>query len=161
MYLNSGVSKFNLLSFFLFLFVINLILFFGTTMITYLLEDRYGITENELGTVAGDLGFYSDLCVVASNLVLGALFDIIGRKGLSIIGFAAAGVSLILMPCFTQVYPPLLILRIVLALGVLPGLNTPLLLDYISQVSMGAACAWINIISTCAELVSTSGAIAL
>ena len=65
------------------------------------------------------------------DLVLGSLMDLFGRKTLSLSGFIIAGGAQIIMPFCPQIYPGMLICRILIAVGVLPGLNTPLVLDYV------------------------------
>ena len=47
------------------------------------------------------------------------------------------------------------------AVGLLPALNTPFVLDYVHQDSLGLAAAWINMISLFAQLLSTSGALVI
>ena len=99
------------------------------TLLSYLLYETDPTKDS--GRVVGNLGFYADITVVLLDLILGSLMDLFGRKALSLVGFAIAGVAQIIMPICPRIYPGMLICRILLAVGLLPALNTPLVLDYV------------------------------
>ena len=92
----------------------------------------------------GDTGFYSELVVMIFALALGVIFDVVGRKYPIVISLVIAGISLILLPYLTNVYPEFLILRILLSIGVIPGFNSPLLPDYLMGESLGLALAYVK-----------------
>ena len=100
-----------------------------------------------MGIVTGALGTYSEIAVILFDLVLGVLFDTMGRISPIVIGFLIIGVSFIAMPFFTMVYPTFLILRIMVSLGILPGMNCPLLPDYVHKESLGLANAYVIFLS--------------
>ena len=81
------------------------------------------------------------------DLLLGTSMDIFGRKGVSLVGFALASLALTMMPSCHKVYPGLLICRLLLAIGLLPASNSPFIIDYVDQASLGKAYAQINMIS--------------
>ena len=155
--LQFGVNKCNLLSLYLFQFILSMVLQVQITLLSYLV---YEISPgSNSGKVVGNLGFYADITVVLLDLVLGLMMDFFGRKALSLCGFIIAGTAQIVMPLCLRIYPGMLICRILIAVGLLPALNTPLVLDYVQQESLGMASAQINMISLFAQLLSTSGAI--
>ncbi len=94
--------------------------------------------------MAGDTGFYAELCVICLDIVLGMIFDTVGRKLPTVLGFLACGTSILLTPFFTRVYPDYLILRIFMSLGIIPGVNTPLAPDYIQEKSLGLTNAYVS-----------------
>ena len=93
--------------------------------------------------MTGDLGTYSEIAVIVFDLFLGLIFDTVGRVLPIILGFLAIGFSIIAMPFFDKVYPTFLIFRIFISLGILPGLNCPLLPDYVQKESLGLANAYV------------------
>ena len=76
---------------------------------------------------------------------MGLIFDTVGRKIPLIIGLFTTGLSIALMPNFHKVLPGFLILRVLTSVGIIPGLNTPLLPDYIHEKSLGLANAYVSI----------------
>ena len=115
--------------------------------------------DADAGQIVGNLGFYSDLTLIVLNVLLGTLMDIFGRKGVSLVGFTLASMALVMMPLCHRIYPGLLICRLILAIGLLPASNSPFIIDYVDDTSLGKAYAHINMISLLAQLLSTSGAI--
>ena len=127
--LQLGVNRCNLLSLYLFQFILSMVLQVQITLLSYLI---YEISpDSNTGKVVGNLGFYADITVVLLDLVLGYAMDLFGRKTLSLTGFIIAGAAQIIMPVCPKIYPGMLICRILIAVGLLPALNTPLVLDYV------------------------------
>lgn len=79
------------------------------------------------------------------DLFLGLIFDTFGRKIPIGIGFIVSGVCINMMPFFNEVYEQFLPLRIFATLGCIPGVNSPLIPDYIKSNSLGLANAYVNI----------------
>ncbi len=100
--------------------------------------------DGEVGKIAGDTGFYAELFVIALDLVLGVIFDTVGRKIPTVVGLLLCGVSIILTPYCHRIYPEYLILRIFMSLGIIPGVNTPLAPDYVQEQSLGLANAYVS-----------------
>ena len=78
-------------------------------------------------------------------MFLGVITDTLGRKVPLVLGFLIAGISLVLVPSFKELYPQFLVLRILLGLGTIVAVNIPLLPDYVQKQSMGLANAYISI----------------
>lgn len=72
------------------------------------------------------------------------IFDTVGKKVPTVIGFFTVGTSIILTPYFKDVYPSFLLLRIFMSLGIIPGVNTPLMPDYVHEKSLGLASAYVS-----------------
>lgn len=56
-----------------------------------------------MGSIAGNCGFYAEIFVIALDLVLGVIFDTVGRKAPTVIGFLVTGASISATPFFKQV----------------------------------------------------------
>lgn len=84
-----------------------------------------------MASISGNCGFYAEIAVIVLSLVLGVIFDTVGRKAPTVFGLWLAGSSIIATPFLTTVYPGFLLMRIFMSLGVIPGINTPLLPDYV------------------------------
>lgn len=82
--------------------------------------------------------------MIAFDMILGVIFDTIGRKVPTVIGLFTAGTSIILTPFFKDIYPSFLLLRIFMSLGIIPGVNTPLLPDYLETRSLGLGGAYVS-----------------
>jgi MFS family permease len=105
--------------------------------VVFILESPqyYDVAATNVGKVAGDIGFYAEICVVVFDLFLGIIFDTFGRRIPLVIGYMVCGACIILMPFGGSVYPGLLLLRIFISLGLIPSANTPLLPDYVMEES--------------------------
>ena len=77
-------------------------------------------------------------------MILGVIFDTIGRKIPTVLGFVMCAGAILGTPWFTEVYPGFLIMRVMISVGIIPGLNTPLLPDYVHQKSLGLANAYVR-----------------
>lgn len=65
---------------------------------SFLLDDNFGITDARAAKVMGNLGTVADIASVMTELVLGTLMDLIGRKIPSIAGLLIAGTGTLLCP---------------------------------------------------------------
>ena len=79
----------------------------------------------------GDVGLYSELCVIAMDFLSGPIMDIFGRKYPITIGILVAGVFMYLIPHFKEVYPGFLICRIMIGISTILFVNVPLVPDYV------------------------------
>lgn len=130
--------------------------------IPYLLKDKYNVPENEVGKVAGNLGFYGALSVIVCELSIGWIMDAFGRKWVTIIGFFTTGVAVSMMPMFDfGVFPYMYILRVLQEMGLTPLINSPFFIDYVQQKSMAIPGALISFIATSAAIFSFCGTLVL
>jgi MFS family permease len=99
---------------------------------------------------AGYCGFIAQLFVIALDMFLGIIFDTVGRKLPTVLGFLLAGTAIIGTPWFTEVYPWFLVMRVMISVGIIPGMNNPLLPDYVQHGSLGLANAYVRyVLSHC------------
>ena len=123
-----------------------------------MLRDKkyYDINKDDLGTVLSETGFIAEMFCIGVDIILGPIFDLVGRKLPVVIGLFICGFSFIGFPMFTQIYPWYCLLKVLSNLGVLVGLNAPFLPDYISSGSVGLASAYAVIMQTLAGIVASS-----
>eukprot|EP00347_Sterkiella_histriomuscorum_P021247 403334683 len=159
--LKPSIHKFHILAYYLMVFTILLVVQFIIGFLIFILgnPNYYNLPDDQVGQVSGDCGFYAEILVIIFDLVLGVIFDTVGKKIPTVIGFLVAGLSIILTPEFTQVYPSFLIMRIFMSLGIIPGVNTPLLPDYVNEKSLGLANAYQNVTGAIAIIFASTGLI--
>lgn len=131
MSLKPGITPLNILGMWALDFVVVMILYLRVSCITYILVEDYNVLQVNAGKTAGRLGLYGALIVLPTELMLGVLSDLIGRKWLILIGLTMCSLALVSMTYGTEVYPTLLLFYLALALGGAPGYITPLLNDNI------------------------------
>jgi MFS family permease len=103
--LTAGTKPSNVVGLFVINFLVTVVLYIKSAIITYLLVADYNVSQHDAGQVAGKLGLYATIVIIPCELSLGTLSDLIGRKKLIIFGLALVGLSMILMTRFHHVYP--------------------------------------------------------
>lgn len=159
MKLNPGISRINLVSYFLIQFVCFACLQLVLSYISFILTDHkyYDVPEDKIGTIEGNVAYQGEAFVIVTSLVTGPLLDTVGRKIPVIIGYMVAGIAIFLIPCFTSIYPAFLILRTLICMGTVIGLNLPLLPDYVQKGSLGLANAYNEVVITIAFILASTG----
>eukprot|EP00842_Homolaphlyctis_polyrhiza_P004822 jgi/Hompol1/5340/HPOL_001235-RA len=115
--LRPGISVINLLTFLIAAtFTISFFVFINSSQ-TFVLKEILRVPDSSLGYTSGSLVFYDELLAVITVTFWGALSDSAGRHSVYAAGYLFIGVSLILYPLATNVYPQLLIYRLVFSLG--------------------------------------------
>ena len=108
-----GVKWYNITSYFLVAFGAHTILTFMNTFLSFIIKskDYYNEPNDEAATTIGNMAFYAEISVIIFTLFLGSIMDFYGRKFPIIIGFLVSGISMILIPFCSSVFPFLYILR--------------------------------------------------
>ena len=114
--LESGVTRSNMLTFYVAAFFSIMLFTFLPQVQTFLLTETLGIPESETGVVSGNLAFWAEVIIIISIGVLGTLSDKIGRKPVFVLGFILIAIGLFLYPSATTV-GQMLGFRLVFALG--------------------------------------------
>jgi MFS family permease len=88
---------------------------FRNTFTSFIVKspDYYNIHSEQAGNVLGTIGFYAEIVIILSDLVLGAMMDHFGRKYPLIIGLIITGIAILVVPYGHSIYPYLLICRYV------------------------------------------------
>lgn len=124
----------------------------------FLLDDRHDIVDKDAARVMGNMGTVSDIFAVSTQLMLGGLMDLIGRKVPSILGLFIAAIGILLSPVPPNL-PGLYVCRVMTNVGCLPFMWSPYSVDYIKKETLGLYSAYVTIISHVAAIMSGSGAI--
>lgn len=138
--LNKDVSYFNLSTFYLVQFSYVASFTFIDACQDHLLESEiYDIDKDKVGTINGDILLYDTLYLIAFIYIYGTFHDVFGRKILIVFGFLSMSLSLFLHPLAGNVYPNLILVRLIFSNGICAVTTQPLLADYINHKTKGFA----------------------
>ncbi|KAI8918006.1 major facilitator superfamily domain-containing protein [Entophlyctis helioformis] len=98
------------------LFTISFFVFINSSQ-GFVLQEIVHVPVSRLGDTSGSLVFYDQMATLFVIIFWGALSDTIGRHIVYSLGYLLIGVSLILYTYATNVYPQLILLRLVFAVG--------------------------------------------
>ncbi|TGZ79917.1 MFS general substrate transporter [Ascodesmis nigricans] len=94
------------------------LLVFLNSSLSFLLTNLFHIPPSRLGSIVGTLGFVDELVAVVAAPVWGLISDTrVGTRGVSVAGYIAIAISLLLFVELQTVYPGLVIARIVFSIG--------------------------------------------
>ena len=79
----------------------------------------------------GTLIFVTEIFSIVGNQTIGILYDLLGRRIILVISPIMGGVSLILMPYTSQIFPWTMIARVFAGIASLAIFGNPLLIDYV------------------------------
>jgi len=97
------------------LFSISFLVFLNSS-VSFVITERIGQHKN-VGDAVGTLGFADELVALVACPVWGILSDRIGVRWVAVFGYAIVGVSLFLFVQASNVYPQLLLGRLLFSLG--------------------------------------------
>lgn len=139
-----GVSRLNLVTLLFGSFFGIAMMGFINALQPYLFEEVLNIPKDEQGPLAGNLTFISEIVVICTIGLIGAMSDKFGRKPIWVMAFVMLSLGYFLYPLATDVNQ-LTLFRMVFALGL--AMNTAMLPsvanDYATDASRG------KIISVC------------
>jgi hypothetical protein len=101
--LKQSITPFHIVSYYIMIFTMLLVVQFIIVILVFILEDPhyYNLPKDQVGTVAGNCGFIAEIFVIGLDMVLGIIFDTLGRKTPTVFGFIMAGTCIIATPWFT------------------------------------------------------------
>ncbi|KAH9257249.1 hypothetical protein BASA81_004641 [Batrachochytrium salamandrivorans] len=85
--------------------------------VVFILKDVLQVPDSILGDTSGSLVFYDQIVTLLVIALWGGLSDIIGRRWVYVLGYTLIGIAFILYPLAANVYPQLLLLRILFSIG--------------------------------------------
>ncbi|ERS97260.1 hypothetical protein HMPREF1624_06591 [Sporothrix schenckii ATCC 58251] len=97
------------------LFSISFLVFLNSS-ISFVITDRIGVKEG-VGNIVGTLGFVDELVALVACPVWGLVSDRLGVRLVAVIGYTVIALALVLSVQATNVYPQLLLARILFAMG--------------------------------------------
>ncbi|KAF9960166.1 hypothetical protein BGZ65_012689, partial [Modicella reniformis] len=116
----NNVSYLNFISYLVACFATICLVAYLSLIQPFVLTILLGITENT-GNITGSLALYDEIIALPATLIWGILSDRVGRRPVYSIGFICLGVSLILYPYVKNVYPHMLLCRLLFSVGSAAG----------------------------------------
>ena len=90
-------------------------------------------------------------------MVIGTIFDILGRRIPLVIGIIFIAISMGCIPLGKTIYPGFLLLYILNDFGTTIGMNVPLLPDYVQKDNIGRAQGILHIMVSLSWILATTG----
>ena len=97
------------------LFSISFLVFLNSS-VSFVITDLIGV-KHGVGDIVGTLGFVDELVALVACPLWGLLSDRLGVRLVAVIGYAIIALSLVLFVQARNVYPQLLLARILFAIG--------------------------------------------
>jgi MFS family permease len=97
------------------LFSISFLVFLNSS-ISFVITQRIGQSRN-VGDAVGTLGFIDELVALVACPAWGLLSDRVGVRSVAVVGYTIVGVALWILVQAKNVYPELLLARILFSLG--------------------------------------------
>ena len=100
MKLAKGISKFNIVSFFLLAFVNFCGLNMALGFLSFLLRDKnyYNVPSEKVGSVNSEVSKDAEIVLIVIGFFIGPIFDLVGRKKIIILGQIMSGAAYLLFP---------------------------------------------------------------
>lgn len=152
-WLRSGLrSHVTLRGFFLYLAAVLLSIcffVFVNASQAFILTNIIGVNTNKLGGATGSLALYDELVSLAFVLVWGVLSDKIGRRSVYSLGFLIIGIATVIFPLASNLYPQLLLIRLLFAVGAASTscMLTAVLADFVGDSKRGFMSGTVGLVS--------------
>ena len=118
-------------------------------------DDFFNVADDKIGIVSSSLIFYSLPGSVIATFFSGYLFDVLGRKVTLFGCFLIASLLLFAVPWTSpDVYPWLLLVRILIGIFSSGTLSNPLVVDYIHVTALGKAASLVAVGYVLGEVIS-------
>lgn len=95
--------------------------------------------------------------MLLTEILIGPVLDTLGRRLPTVVSQFLLGIVIVLIPCFTSLFPAYAILRVFLGMTSVIVLDVPLLPDYVQVESMGLAQAITQIVVSLSFMFAGSG----
>ena len=155
----TSASPLNVTTIFIYQFVSQIGLGMMRSMTSYLLASNLDLTTAEQAKLTGNIGFASDVAMIACDLAVGYHMDKHGRKPISIVSFALVGLTLIAFPLSGTWIPGYYIVRVMFGVANLPSENSPFAIDYLPKYALGRFQAIKNVVTSFSAIIANSGSI--
>lgn len=97
------------------LFSISFLVFLNSSL-SFVITDLIGVKEG-VGDIVGTLGFADEIVALIACPAWGLVSDRLGVRQVAVVGYSIIGASLVLFVQAQNVYPQLLLARILFAIG--------------------------------------------
>ncbi|KAG0309704.1 hypothetical protein BGZ98_009462 [Dissophora globulifera] len=113
---NKDIGYLNLITYLVACFATICLIAYLSIVQPFVLTVLLGITENT-GDITGSLALYDEILALPATLIWGVLSDRVGRRPIYSAGFVLLGTSMILYSYVKNVYPHMLLCRLLFSLG--------------------------------------------
>ncbi|KAJ3173128.1 hypothetical protein HDU88_004587 [Geranomyces variabilis] len=122
----------------------------------FVLGNIVRVPSSSLGNASGSLTFYDELVSVFAVWLWGIASDHVGRRAVYGSGFFIMAVGLAAFTFPTRLYPDLLLVRLVFAVGgaASSAMMTAVLADYAAEESRGKLAGLVGLVSGCGALLA-------
>ncbi|KAJ3181742.1 hypothetical protein HDU87_000760 [Geranomyces variabilis] len=122
----------------------------------FVLGNIVHVPSSSLGDASGSLTFYDELVSVFAVWLWGIASDHFGRRAVYSSGFFVMAVGLAAFTLPTRLYPDLLLVRLVFAVGgaASSAMMTAVLADYAAEESRGKLAGLVGLVSGCGALLA-------
>ncbi|KAJ3335577.1 hypothetical protein HDU93_004972 [Gonapodya sp. JEL0774] len=154
--LGPGTSVLNFIIYLLAsLLTINFLVFLSSSQ-SFVLTTIIGVPKENLGDTTGNLGFFDELLSLVMVYVWGLTSDKIGRRLVYSVGYLLIGISLFGYVHMPNVYPGLLLMRLVFALGASAATTmlTAVFADFASDRTRGKLSGIVGVTTSCGALLA-------
>lgn len=120
-------------------------------------ENYFNRTQDEASIIAANSLAYAQIMAIPIVLVIGFLYDIIGRKLTTVLSFILGAISTILIPILSPSILGYDIARVLFCQSMVIMLSNPFINDYVTVQSRGVATGFQTIGLTVGNLLSVGG----
>ncbi len=162
LYLSEGITKGNILTLLLICASSIMLATFVPAVQPYLLSEVLMIPTAEQGVVSGNLKFWSEVMVIAAVGVWGALSDKIGRKNVTVAGYALTAVAMLVYGT-SESYVQLLIATLIYSVGIaaITSMIITLMADYALNKSRGKTTGYVGFMNGIGAMIAALGLVKL
>ena len=123
---------------------------------TFILRDKnyYDVPEDVLAKDLGQITSYTMITQIGVLLILGPIFDTLGRKSASLLGIFISGLSMAAVPQFNEIFPWFAILLCIMYAGWIVAAFAPFAPDYIHKGSLGVVNGMLEFMVCMAQLLA-------
>ncbi|KAG0252602.1 hypothetical protein BG011_006875 [Mortierella polycephala] len=114
---NENIGYLNFCSYLIACFATILLVAYLGVVQPFILTVILGIPGNTTGNITGSLALYDEIIALPFTLIWGILSDRVGRRPVYSIGFICLGCSLIAYPYVNNIYPQMLLCRLLFSVG--------------------------------------------
>lgn len=154
--LQQGISCCNFLTMLLVSLMAICLLVFLNAMQGFLLTGVFGVETDELGTVSANLSLADEVWSIVTLAAWGIFSDRLGRRNIVMLGFLQISIASLIIPNGNQVFPGLLLARLLYAQGAsaLSSMISALLADYVHRDDLGKATGLVGLMSGLGALIA-------
>ena len=137
--MNPGIRWYNLVAFLVLYMVTYICSTLPDSFMTFILRDKnyYNVPKHVLAKDLGIITTYTMITQCGMLVILGPIFDTLGRKVASLLGLFVSALTMAAVPMFREIFPWFAILMCIMYAGWIIAAFAPFAPDYIQKGSLG------------------------